>query len=420
MSRLTASRAAFDLIASFEGFRTRAVQTSDGKWTLGFGHTATAREGLTITRAEADDLLRWDLLAIEDTLRQLALTPLSQNQFDALVSFAFNIGLENFKGSAVLKHLNQGEPIAASLAMHAWRKAYVNGALLTIDALVRRRAAEAALFLETRGPRPAAPTSVVLPLTHESSAPRAHDTKVNPTVVEAPLVVPEEDQVFEDREQQNLEIADAPVSATTPQSSSAQNVPQTSKVVAAESSQSVLIGARDPLDAMVKPAVTVPLVAIEPDIEAQNVPRPAPNVRPSGPVVPQGLTPFPGSQTYVPANGTAQAAETPANDGANTRLYSNPESINGGEPALSIVKQTKASSLDAQSLFLWTLMAVGAGLFAFGMYVTWQAGLLSVSTPKRAPNQDELMGLLAAGGGFIMLMTSAYAAFAQTRDEVNA
>ena len=107
MSRLTASRAAFDLIASFEGFRTRAVLALDGQWTLGFGHTATAREGLSVTRTEAEELLRWDLLPIEDTLRQIALSPLSQNQFDALVSFAFNIGIDNFRSSDVLKYLNQ-------------------------------------------------------------------------------------------------------------------------------------------------------------------------------------------------------------------------------------------------------------------------------------------------------------------------
>ncbi len=72
MSRLTASRAALDLIASFEGFRARAAKTPDGRWTLGFGHVATAREGLSVSRAEADDLLRWDLRPVEDMVRQSA------------------------------------------------------------------------------------------------------------------------------------------------------------------------------------------------------------------------------------------------------------------------------------------------------------------------------------------------------------
>ncbi|GIU65937.1 lysozyme [Candidatus Phycosocius spiralis] len=163
MSRLTASRAALDLIASFEGFRARAAKTPDGRWTLGFGHVKTAREGLSVSRSEAEDLLRWDLRTIEDAVRQSALMPLSQNEFDALVSFAFNIGLVNFAKSDVLRYLNQGQPVAAALAMHAWRRAKVNGRIIVIDALVRRRAAEAAMFLEPVGPRPAAPSSVVRP-----------------------------------------------------------------------------------------------------------------------------------------------------------------------------------------------------------------------------------------------------------------
>jgi lysozyme len=108
-------------------------------------------------------LLRWDLRTIEDAVRQSALMPLSQNEFDALVSFAFNIGLANFAKSDVLRYLNQGQPVAAALSMHAWRRAKVNGRIIVIDALVRRRAAEAAMFLEPVGPRPAAPSSVVRP-----------------------------------------------------------------------------------------------------------------------------------------------------------------------------------------------------------------------------------------------------------------
>lgn len=170
MSRLTASRAAFDLITSFEGFRARAALAPSGKWTLGFGHSATAREGLSVTRLEAEDLLRWDLLPVEDMIRQRALMPLSQNQFDALVSFGFNIGLDNFADSAVLAAINQGKPVDAALAMQDWCHAQVNGRSIVIDALVRRRAAEIALFLDTHGARPAAPTPVIRPLTAQGLA----------------------------------------------------------------------------------------------------------------------------------------------------------------------------------------------------------------------------------------------------------
>ncbi len=163
MSRLTATRAALDLIQSFEGFRARAARLPSGGFTIGFGHTATAREGGHITREQAEQLLLWDLRAVEDTIRRAVHAPLSQNQFDALVSFVFNIGIENFLNSDALRHINQGEPVAAALSMGLWRRGMSGGRLIVVDALVRRRAAEAALFLEPGDVRPTAPTPVLPP-----------------------------------------------------------------------------------------------------------------------------------------------------------------------------------------------------------------------------------------------------------------
>ncbi len=170
MSRLTISRAALDLIESFEGFRARAAQLKNGTYTIGFGHSATARAGMQISREQAEELLRWDLRPIEDMVRQSCHAPITQNQFDALVSFAFNIGAENFLQSDVLRHINQGEPVAAAIAMSAWRRAYVNGKLIIVDALVRRRYAEVNLYFETTGARAAAPTSVIIPKLDYSAA----------------------------------------------------------------------------------------------------------------------------------------------------------------------------------------------------------------------------------------------------------
>ena len=107
---------------------------------------------------------------IQDFIRQNTLTTLIQNQFDALVSFAFNIGLENFKNCDVLRHLNQGEPICAAIAMNAWRRSHINGQQIVVDALVRRRALETAMFLDTIGPRPAAPSPIILPLLDYSAS----------------------------------------------------------------------------------------------------------------------------------------------------------------------------------------------------------------------------------------------------------
>lgn len=175
MSRLETSRIALDLIKSFEGFRAKAAQLKNGGYTIGYGHVATAREGMQITREQAEELLKWDVKPIEYAIRQMCFAPISQQQFDALVSFVFNIGIDNFKDSDVLKHINQGEPIAAAIAMNAWRRANLNGKIIIVDALVRRRAHEMALFLETIGPRPAATSSVISPKLDYSAALLAPD-----------------------------------------------------------------------------------------------------------------------------------------------------------------------------------------------------------------------------------------------------
>lgn len=180
MARLEISRNGLELIESFEGFRARAIRLSNGKYTIGFGHTATAREGMVVNREQAEELLRWDLGPIEDFIRQNTLTPLNQNQFDAIVSFVFNIGLEDFKNSEILRHLNRGEPVAAAIALSAWRNAHLNGQNIVVDALVRRRALEASMFLDTLGPRPAAPSSVIKPLLDYRAsllAPKAENIK---------------------------------------------------------------------------------------------------------------------------------------------------------------------------------------------------------------------------------------------------
>lgn len=164
MSKLQVSRKGYELIQSFEGFRAKAAKLKDGGFTVGFGHKTTAREGMVVNRDQAEELLRWDIAPIEDTIRQNVFAPMNQNQFDALASFVFNIGGDEFKTSDVLKHLNQGEFISAAIELGAWRRAHINGQQIVIDALVRRRTQEAALFLETIGPRPAAPSPIVKPL----------------------------------------------------------------------------------------------------------------------------------------------------------------------------------------------------------------------------------------------------------------
>ena len=146
-ARLKISRAGVELIKSFEGLRQSATQLPDGRWTIGYGHTFSAREGAVITAEDADALLRFDLLPIVDSLNSLLLVTLNQNQFDALVSFSFNIGIENFQNSEVLKHLNNARLPEAMTALEAWQSTVFNGQTYILPPLVKRRASEKALFL---------------------------------------------------------------------------------------------------------------------------------------------------------------------------------------------------------------------------------------------------------------------------------
>lgn len=146
-ARQKVSRAGVELIKSFEGLRTTAARLPDGRWTLGYGHTFSAREGARVTQEDADALLRFDLLPVVDSINNLVLVPLNQNQFDALVSFCFNIGADNFAQSTVLKRINEGRYAEAALAMDSWRSAEFNGQTYVLAPLIRRRAAEKDLFL---------------------------------------------------------------------------------------------------------------------------------------------------------------------------------------------------------------------------------------------------------------------------------
>ena len=161
--RQQASRAALDLIERFEGYRRSAARLEDGRWTIGYGHTKTARPGAEVSEADAEALLIYDLMDVAGALNEWVFTPLSQNQFDALCGFVFNIGTDNFRHSNVLRRLNEGALLQAACAMEMWRRVDFEGEPIVLDALVRRRAAEKALFLTpTHGFLPA-PSQVLRP-----------------------------------------------------------------------------------------------------------------------------------------------------------------------------------------------------------------------------------------------------------------
>lgn len=136
------SREGLLLIKSFEGYRPRAVHRRDGTLGIGYGHTLTARHDVEITELEAELLLLHDLIPIVDYIHREIRRPLNQNQFDALVSFIFNIGLERVQGTSIPSLIRKGQMVSAAEALSSEpdRKPP------PIDLPYRRRCAERALF----------------------------------------------------------------------------------------------------------------------------------------------------------------------------------------------------------------------------------------------------------------------------------
>ncbi len=134
--------AGIELIRDWEGFRSEAYRCPAGKWTIGFGDTFNVKKGDKITLAEAEKRLEKRLAEFEGYVNQLVTVPLNQNQFDALVSFVYNIGVGNFKESTLLEMLNRKDYESASQQLLRWNKS--NGQVL--PGLTRRRKDEKALF----------------------------------------------------------------------------------------------------------------------------------------------------------------------------------------------------------------------------------------------------------------------------------
>lgn len=137
------SQACIDLIKSFEGYRAHAYQDSVGVWTIGYGTTHGVQPGQTITEPEALHRLTGTVEAMADVLATAIHVPVTQNQFDACVCFAYNVGTGAFTRSTLLRNLNAGEYAAAAEQFLRWTHAGTQ----VLPGLVRRRQAERALFL---------------------------------------------------------------------------------------------------------------------------------------------------------------------------------------------------------------------------------------------------------------------------------
>ena len=150
------SKACYDLIKQFEGFRAKAYLCPAGILTVGYGHTGTdVLPGMRVTEAQADEILKRDVAKFAAMVEKALTAKVSQGQFDALVSFCFNTGpgkagvkdglitLKNGNPSSLLRKTNSGDKLGAAAEFDKWTKA--NGQELR--GLVARRDAEQRLYL---------------------------------------------------------------------------------------------------------------------------------------------------------------------------------------------------------------------------------------------------------------------------------
>jgi len=144
------------LLKKFEGCKLKAYYCPAGVCTIGYGHTSAAGapqvvDGMTITQAQAEDILKRDIVKYEVAVMDLVKVKLTQNQFDVLVDFAYNAGVGNLKSSTMLKKINSGDLDAVPAELMKWTK----GGGKVLPGLVRRRQAAGAWW--TAGAEPATP-----------------------------------------------------------------------------------------------------------------------------------------------------------------------------------------------------------------------------------------------------------------------
>jgi lysozyme len=141
----TPTRAGLPIIKEFEGCKLVAYQDIVGVWTIGYGETKNVYPGMVITQAQADQMVETAYDQFQASVQQLVKVDINQNQLGALTSFTYNLGVGSLQTSTLLKLLNAGSPATVVAQQFArWNQAGGK----PVDGLTRRRAAEAALFLQ--------------------------------------------------------------------------------------------------------------------------------------------------------------------------------------------------------------------------------------------------------------------------------
>lgn len=132
-----------ELIKQYEGLRLEAYRCPAGVWTIGYGHTKGVKEGQRVSREEAERMLREDLQYYENMVGMLVTVPLTGDQVGAMVSLAYNIGVNALRGSTVLRKINGGAGEAeVRKAWMMWTKAGGK----ELPGLAKRREAELAVY----------------------------------------------------------------------------------------------------------------------------------------------------------------------------------------------------------------------------------------------------------------------------------
>jgi lysozyme len=151
---MKASKNALDLIEHYESFAPRKYICPAGKPTIGYGHVILPTESnlntAVLSKEEAIDILTKDVARFEAAVSKLVKVPLEQNEFDALISFVFNLGEGNLASSTLLKVINENMKSEAYNQFLRWNKSEVQGKMTELEGLTKRRKSEAILFRDNR------------------------------------------------------------------------------------------------------------------------------------------------------------------------------------------------------------------------------------------------------------------------------
>lgn len=142
-TNMNISAEGLSLIKKFEGCELKAYRCAANVLTIGYGSTKGVTEDMEITQEEAESLLQEEMHEYEGYINDMVKVPLEQHQFDAMVSWVFNLGSGNLSSSTLLKKLNNSEYDEVPAQIRRWNKA--GGKVL--DGLIRRREAEAKMFM---------------------------------------------------------------------------------------------------------------------------------------------------------------------------------------------------------------------------------------------------------------------------------